>query len=348
MYSLGVIFFEMCYPPMLGMQRADVIGKLRRSPPVLPPDFKPAQKTQTEIVCSLLTHNPKDRPSSVELLRSGKLPVQMENETIRRTLAGLADPSSPYYQKMLSTLFSRPVEQTKDYAWEMHAGSSSPTDVLNQNIVKKTLISIFRRHGALEVPRNVIYPKASQYGDNVVRLLDSHGTVLQLPYDLTLGHARVLAKQTGGSPVQRTYTFGNIFRDRQDGQPLMLGEVDFDIVTTDTLDLALKEAEVIKVLDEIVTTFPSLSSVQMCFHLGHSELLQLILEFCRIEHNSRRAVADVLSKLNIHGHTFQKLRRELRSPLVGVSAMSLDELQRFDFRGGFTRSRTRKALSQET
>ena len=55
----------------------------------------------------------------------------------------------------------------------------------------------------------------------------------------------------------------------------MFGEVDFDIVSTDTLDLALKEAEVIKVLDEIVTTFPSLSSTQMCFHLGHSQLLQL-------------------------------------------------------------------------
>ncbi|PNH45142.1 hypothetical protein VD0004_g2641 [Verticillium dahliae] len=333
MYSLGVIFFEMCYPPMLGMQRAEVLGQLRRSPAILPSDFKPAERTQTEIILSLLTHNPKDRPSSFELLQSGKLPVQMESETIRRTLAGLADPSSPYYKKMLSTLFSRPVEQAKDYAWDMHTSLPSQADLLNQNIVKKALISIFRRHGALEMPRSCLYPRSAHYADNVVKLLDSSGTVLQLPYDLTMGHARALAKQSGSPAIQRTFTFGNIFRDRQDtGQPQMLGEVDFDIVTTDTLDLALKEAEVLKVLDEIVSTFPSLSSTQMCFHIGHSELLQLIFEYCRVEPSSRRAAADVLSKLNIHGFTWQKIRTELRSPLVGVSSTSVDELQRFDFR----------------
>ncbi|GKT49171.1 eIF-2-alpha kinase GCN2 [Colletotrichum spaethianum] len=333
MYSLGIIFFEMCYPPMLGMQRAEVLEKLRRPSPILPSDFKPADRIQTEIVLSLVTHNPKERPSSAELLQSGKLPVQMESETIRRTLAGLADPSSPYYKKMLSTLFSRPLEQAKDYAWDMHETSPSQADLLNQSIVKETLISIFRRHGALECQRTCLYPRSAHYAENVVRLLDSNGTVLQLPFDLTMGHARMLAKASGTPGVQRTFTFGNIFRDKGDtGQPYMLGEVDFDIVTTNTLDLALKEAEVLKVLDEIIATFPSLSSSQMCFHLGHSDLLQLIFDYCRVEHGSRRAVADVLSKLNIHHWTWQKIRAQLRSPLVGLSATSVDELQRFDFR----------------
>ena len=72
----------------------------------------------------------------------------------------------------------------------------------------------------------------------------------------------------------------------------MFGEADFDIVTTDTLDLALKEAEVIKVLDEIVIAFPALRSSPMCFQLGHSDLLQLIFDFCGVEQSSRRAVAE--------------------------------------------------------
>ncbi|TDZ74173.1 eIF-2-alpha kinase GCN2 [Colletotrichum trifolii] len=334
MYSLGIIFFEMCYPPMLGMQRAIVIEQLRRTSPLLPADFKPAEKTQTDIIFSLLTHNPKDRPSSAELLQSGKLPVQMESETIRRTLAGLADPSSPYYQKMLSTLFARPVEQAKDYAWDMNEGQPTQLDLLNQSIVKETLVSIFRRHGALESQRSCLYPRSTHYTDqNSVKLLDSNGTVLQLPFDLTMGHARMLAKASRTPSVQKTFIFGNIFRDKGDtGQPLMLGEVDFDIVTTNTLDLALKEAEVLKVLDEIITTFPSLSSSQMCFHLGHSDLLQLIFDHCRVEPGSRRAAADVLSKLNIHGNSWPKIRTELRAPVVGISATSVDELQRFDFR----------------
>ena len=333
MYSLGIIFFEMCYLPMMGMQKADVLGQLRRPKPILPSDFKPAEKDQTDIVLSLVNHNPKERPSSTELLKSGKLPVQMESETIRRTLAGLADPSSPYYRKMLSTLFAKPVEPAKDYAWDMFPSSPPAVELMNQGIVKKSLISIFRRHGALEIPRATLYPKATHYGDNVVQLLDQNGTVLQLPYDLTMGHARTMAKQAGAPVVPRTFTFGTVYRDKQDtGQPLMFGEVDFDIVTVDTLDLALKEAEVLKVLDEIIQTFPSLSSSSMCFHIGHSDLLQLIFEHCGIEPACRRAVADVLSRLNIHNYTWQKIRIELRSSAVGVSATSVDELQRFDFR----------------
>ncbi|EEU44810.1 uncharacterized protein NECHADRAFT_71976 [Fusarium vanettenii 77-13-4] len=333
MYSVGIIFFEMCYIPMMGMQKADVLGQLRRVKPVLPSDFKPADKVQTEIVLSLVNHNPKERPSSADLLKSGKLPVQMESETIRRTLAGLADPSSPYYRKMLSTLFAKHMEPTKNYAWDMFSTGPSPQELLNQGIVKKSLISIFRRHGALECPRGVIYPRSSHYGDNTVQLLDANGNVLQLPYDLTMGNARMMAKQATGPVIQRTFTFGNVFRDKQDtGQPLMFGEVDFDIVTTDALDLAMKEAEVLKVIDEIIHTFPSLSSTVMCFHLGHSDLLQLIFEHCGIEPACRRATADVLSKLNIHNYTWQKIRIELRSAAVGVSATSVDELQRFDFR----------------
>lgn len=113
----------------------------------------------------------------------------------------------------------------------------------------------------------------------------------------------------------------------------MFGEVDFDIVTTDALDLALKEAEVIKVLDEITAAFPTTSATPMCFQVGHSDLLQLIFEHCGVDVRSRRAVAEVLSKLNVRNFNWQKVRGELRSPSVGVSTTTIDELRKFDFRG---------------
>ncbi|CAK7208216.1 eukaryotic translation initiation factor 2-alpha kinase [Sporothrix eucalyptigena] len=339
MYSLGVIFFEMCYPPMIGMQRADVLSKLRGSPPVLPSDFKPKDKSQVDIIQALLTHNPKERPSGAELLKSGKLPVQMESETIRHALAELSDPNSPYYQKMLSMLFARPVEQAKDYAWDMSSTQTqtppSSQDLMRQHIVKEVLVSVFRRHGAVEATRSSLYPRSSLYGGaNVVQLLDRNGNLLQLPFDLTMGNARALARcASGGDVVGKSYTFGSIFRDRPGGgQPSMFGEVDFDLVTTHTLDLALREAEVIKVIDEITAAFPTVRANPLCFQLGHSDLLQLIFDFCGVEKSARRAVADVLSRLNIHSVTWQKLRSELRSPLVGASTTSIDELQKFDFR----------------
>jgi translation initiation factor 2-alpha kinase 4 len=313
-----------------------VLEGVRRNPPILPSDFKPADKNHTEVMLSLLNHNPKERPSSVELLKSGKMPVQMESEVIRRAIAGVADPSSPYFEKMLSTLFARQIEQAKDYAWDMSSSTPSPADLMRRYIVKDTLVSIFRRHGAVEAPTACLYPRASHYGQAAVHLLDRNGTVLQLPFDLVMGHARSLARITNGQVLQRSYSFGNIFRDRHDGgQPDVYGEVDFDVVTTDALDLALREAEVIKVLDEIIAAFPTTSSTPMCFHLGHSDLLHLIFEFCGVEVGARQAAAEVLSKLNMRNFTWQKVRSELRSPLVGISATSVDELQRFDFRGQY-------------
>jgi len=334
MYSLGVIFFEMCYRPLVfGIERAQVLEPLRRKQPVLPTDFDVSERPmQAEIALSLLIHNPKERPSSSELLSGGKLPMQMESESIRQALAGLSDSKSPYHTEMMKALFSAQSDRAKDYAWEMGSVNPSAHDLLLQGLVRQKLISIFRHHGAVEAPRTVLFPRSSHYGPNAVQMLDARGTLLQLPYDLTLPHARALAKHDPS--IQRSFAFGRVFRDRESGaQPQSFGEVDFDIVSTDTLDLALKEAEVIKVLDEIVASFPSLAVTQMCFHINHSDLLNLIFDFCRIEPSIRQAVADTLSKLNIQSWTWQKIKAELRSPLIGVSAPSVDDLQQFDFRG---------------
>ncbi|KAI1354991.1 serine/threonine-protein kinase gcn2 [Xylaria sp. FL0043] len=332
MYSLGIIFFEMCYYPIVGMERADKLGKLGQSGQ-LPDDFQPGNTITADIVQSLVTHDVKARPSSIELLRSGKLPIQMENETTRRALASLTSTSSPYYPKVVSTLFAAPLEPTKDYAWDMSAPCPTAAELLYRGIVKEELTSIFRRHGAVEAPRSSLYPRSSHYSSsqNIVQLLDQNGTVVQLPFDLMLGNARLLAKQSHPPDIRRSFAFGHVYRDRQSGgQPQMIGEVDFDIISADTLDLALKEAEVIKVLDEIIETFPSTSS--MCFHLGHSDLLQLIFEYCNIDLSARQPTAESLTKLNIHSFTFQKIRAELRSPLIGISATSIEDLRRFDFR----------------
>jgi len=145
MYSLGVIFFEMCYKPLpQGMERAKVVEGLRNKQPILPVqsskdvyspslDFgTPEKVVQADIILSLLNHSPKERPSSSELLHSGKLPVQMESETIRQALAGLSDPRSPYYHKMMSALFSRPTKQAKDFAWDMGTVNPSASDLLLQ------------------------------------------------------------------------------------------------------------------------------------------------------------------------------------------------------------------------
>lgn len=335
MYSLGIIFFEMCYPLKTGMERDQVLRAIRMKDHTLPAELqKPDRATEAEIIKALISHKPSERPSTTELLQSGKLPVHIEQETIRQTLQSLRDRSSPYHHQIISAMFSQTTDQAKDYAWDMgSANSYDSNDLLLQGIVKSKLESIFRCHGAVEIHRPIIFPKSNFYAAKpVVQLLDSSGALLQLPYDLTLPYARVLAKNA--PRAQKTFAFGHVYRDLYTGgQPRAHGEVDFDIISSDLLDLALKEAEVIKVVDEIIDAFPSLGSTQMCFHVNHSGLLDQILGYCRISATQAPIVKEVISKLNFGQWTWQKIRSELSSPSYGVASVSLDDLARFDFRG---------------
>jgi len=336
MYSMGIIFFEMCYPLKTAMERDQVIRKIRERKHTLPAEFDQTEKAlQGSIITSLISHRPSERPSCAELLRSGKVPLQIEDEAVKEALKALSDRNSPHYTKMMAALFSqKPDTQAKDYAWDMGVGVQTikANDVLLHNLVKTRLTMVFRGHGAVEVQRQLLLPWSDHYANNnVVKLFDPSGTLVQLPYDLTLPYARSIGR---GAPfLEKTFTIGTVYRDSfTGGAPSSNGEADFDILSYDTLDLALKEAEVLKVVDEVIDEFPSLSSSQMCFHLNHADLLNIVLDFCRISAPQRPAVKEVLSKLNIKKFKWQQIRNELRAPEIGISSTSLDDLARFDWR----------------
>ncbi|SPN97637.1 related to cpc-3 protein [Cephalotrichum gorgonifer] len=340
MYSLGVILFEMCYHPMLGMERVIVLEGVRRPEPVLPSDFKPPDRNQTDVVVSLVAHNPEDRPDSATLLKSPKIPIDGDEEVARSILAGGVGPDSPYYREILATFFAGFSGRARDYAWDLEASGPLPSrsvtteDLVFQARVKDSLEMVFRRHGGLAIDRSRIYPRSRHYPENVFKLLNADGTVLQLPYDLTMGLARTLAKQPESIPAEKVYSFGTVFRSSKSmGQPQALGEVDFDIVSSDARDLALKDAEAVRVLDEVIYTLPTSLAGKMIVLIGHSTLLQLIFDFCKIDRSLRRKTAEIISKLHIQGCTWQKIRQELRSEDVGVSATSVNELEKFDIRG---------------
>ncbi|KAH9872689.1 hypothetical protein J1614_005083 [Plenodomus biglobosus] len=336
MYSMGIIFFEMCFPLRTAMERDQVIRLLRERKHDLPQDFqKPEKSLEGSIITSLISHRPSERPSCAELLRSGKVPLQIEDEAVKEALKALSDRNSPHYAKMMAALFSqKPDIQAKDYTWDSGVATRTikANDVLLQNLVKDRLAMVFRSHGAVEVQRPLLLPWSDHYTNKkVVKLFDPSGTLVQLPHDLTLPYARSIGR---GAPfLEKTFTIGQVYRDSPaGGAPYSNGEADFDILSYDTLDLALKEAEVLKVVDEIVDEFPSFNTTPMCFHLNHADLLDMIMDFCRISVSQRWAVKNILSRLNISSHNWQKVRNELRSPEIGVSSTSIDDLARFDWR----------------
>lgn len=351
MYSLGIILLEMSVPFVTGMERAQTLAKVHREDDTLPLALNnPENTTQAKIFMSLIRHKPSERPSSSELLNSGQIPVQGEDESLRVARRLLTDQHSHFRPQFINSLFQKaqavnsqpgaivtiPIDpmQAITLLEDIRTMSRSlPNNLELQAMVRSHLTAIFHRHGAVErTDSPALFPYHTCYpSDDVVQFLSPTDKIMQLPYDLILPNALSLAGQS--RPERKTFIFDNVYRvDHLEDQPKIFGEANFDIVSEKSLNLALREAEVIKVIDEIVDTFPNLSSVQMCYHVNHSRLLDAIFEFCDIEVSRWAAVKETISKLHTGKWNWTKVRHELRGPSISIPATSLDELEGFDFR----------------
>ncbi len=376
MYSLGIILFEMWFPMVTGMERVENLSKIRREDHSLPAYFdEPDNTIQGNIILSLITHRPSDRPSSAELLSSGQIPAQPEDELIRAMLRNLRNPKSTLRRDLLAAIFSEehdndtpddfpggneqrprkinmikraedvdnsdnedpapdPARIVEELAFDLAGPRYGHDDIHVQGLVKRKLISLFRLHGGVELPGPVCLPFSkfySSYSNTAFKLLRHDNKMMQAPYDLTLPHARYLA--VNPHPTRKSFTFGDVWRDIPSEKfPKIIGEVDFNIVSQGHLDRAVGEAEIIKIVDEVIDAFPSLTAVQLCYHINHSRILDAILKFCRIDKFKRPAVKDEISKLNFNDFTWAKLKHSLRASPFNIAATSLEELKRFDFR----------------
>ena len=330
-----------------GMERAETLNSFAtRQATLLPPSLSTPEKAlQAEVFQGLVNHDPLQRLGCANLLRI--IPVQDEDQASILLRRELHNRSSQFRSQAITTLFAQePIE--KDWSESsldmdvkdklrvldgMPAMSRSLPDLDMQTKVKRQLIKIFRIHAAVErTDGPAVFPHHPYYNPlDVVRFLDSSGNMLQLPYDLVLPNAVLLARSA--RTERKTYAFGDVYRPVPfKDKPNIFGEVDFDIMSTTSQHLRLEEAESIKVIDEIIDSFPNLASTNMCYHLNHSHLLEKILESSNIERAKWFATKESLSKLNTGDWTWSKVRHELRSPPLALPSVSLDELERFDFR----------------
>lgn len=336
MYSLGIILFEMCHPLKTSMQRDRELSLLRAKDPTLPATFEnPELAVQRSMIQRLLNHSQDERPSAAELLEAEQVSEPLEQARIERYLDTVSESNLGAYTKAISSFFSRPMKRAQDLAWNDNTqGPAGLAASLLAMSVKEIVSSVFRRHGAVENDRQTILPRTDHYTGldiNPATFLDRSGMVVLLPYDLTMPFARSLG--SAKLEYEKVFSIGEVFRSSTSGlEPIGYPEIDFDIISYNTVDLALKEAEVIKVLDEIIQEFPTLRSKPMSINLNHSDLLDIILDYCCIKPAQYSKVKAVLINLNVGGNNWTRVRTELRSDAVNVPATSLDDLARFNFR----------------
>ncbi|KAJ3020381.1 UNVERIFIED_CONTAM: hypothetical protein HDU68_010217, partial [Siphonaria sp. JEL0065] len=353
-YSLGIVFFEMLYPFSTGMQRVTVLTELRKPEIIFPDDFD-SKKLENAflIVQSMLTHIPKDRPSCQELLESKYLPPKLEQDILSEALRSIVNPDNPsYYSRLMTTLFSQSVDKHKDLAFDLTSETSALFDNNDRNNVNNNaefvarraaftltrvhskILSIFQKHGSVEVATPILIPcgsfvgsdgnRSSDTNKNPVKLIDTSGMVVQLPYDLTVPYARYIGRQKNITILKR-FTFDRVYRASQvGGQPGSFIECDFDIVSKST-NMMVPDAEVISVALEVIEATCSFADPEVQVILNHGLILDVCLEILQIPIELRKAACNVLEYLD-KPYTWLQTRNQLLKT-AKLTRTAVDELE---------------------
>lgn len=330
LFSLGVIFFEMCYPLSTGMERAITLNKLRKRE--YPDNWKNAQEKQ--IVHQLLDPDPKARPGAAELLQSGRLPVEHQDQVIKEALKSLADPASPWQQQVREALFNQPYSLAKDLLFDSNreTPNSSTSDYLLFSKIIDKLMNLFHKHGAVEnMSINLVLPRiTAQPKDQVYEFLDRGGSVITLPYDLVVPVARFVSKNEVNVP--KFYRHDFVYRPslRGIGMPERYSAMNFNITSQSDREVIANDAECLKVVDEVMNMFSQIPARKIIF-INHYDILDAVVSFVfgntKLDDQVRWGAFAVLSQLGIDksvDDVKKYLREEFQIPRTVIEDLLLN------------------------
>ncbi|XP_033626734.1 eIF-2-alpha kinase GCN2-like isoform X1 [Asterias rubens] len=301
LYSLGIIFFEMCFPPLAtGMERVQMLGRIRQKDIQLPDTFDESKReNQSLVIRWLLNHDPEERPTAQELLQSKYLPPpQMEDTRLQEMLRHtISNSQSKAYRHMMHELFSQTVPPADDFTYDMdmHKGFSLKLSVVQQTVYE-SLCRILQRHCAVKVNSPLLLPRNQQVetSEMGVNLMTYGGGLVSLAYDLRVPFARLVARNNITN--LKRYCIERVYRERRifGCHPRELTECAFDIVTSTSAGL-IPDAEVLHVVSEIINEFPALQARNYCIRLNHTAILRAVLNHCGISEDKHHEVYKILS-----------------------------------------------------
>ena len=137
--------------------------------------------------------------------------------------------------------------------------------------------------------------------------MDQSGGLVSLPYDLTVPFARYVARQNIAQ--LKRYNISRVYRQTViGGHPLQLYEGDFDIISPSVLNY-IPDAEVIRVVFELLEELPFVKSEGYEIHISHANLVQALFEYARVPLEARRIVASSL--LQLRKSSWSRVRNQI-------------------------------------
>ncbi|XP_070577673.1 eIF-2-alpha kinase GCN2-like [Ptychodera flava] len=341
LYSLGIIFFEMCYPNLkTGMERVHILGHLRTESIQLPEDFDEIEfPDQVHIIRWLLNHEPSIRPTAQGLLQSQYIPApEMEDAQLHLLKQTMSNKQSSSYRRLMKEVFSQPMTATADFTYDidMHKGFPTCKPYLAEISVNEIVCRVFHKYGAVRINTPLLLPKTELYdSDQPMELMDSSGALVMLPFDLRVPFARFIARKNV-SFIKR-YSIERVYRSRKiyGAHPKELTECAFDIVTN-TASCQVPEAEVLHAVCEIINEIPALQCRCYVIKLNHTKILKGIFKHCGIPEEKHREVYDIIKDVKNEKLTTVQIKTRLCS-LLSLSVEAVDNLYKYiQFEGSYS------------
>ncbi|KAG0146222.1 hypothetical protein CROQUDRAFT_92989 [Cronartium quercuum f. sp. fusiforme G11] len=338
MYSFGIVLFEMFHKMGTLHERVEVIRDLRKPEVIFPSNWKEGPNSnKTRIVQWCLAHNPELRPSPTELLkRSDLLPPQPEEENLEALARMISLPENhALFRPYLASLFQQPLHERirRDFTYDFHAANETRQAMDNpfRMIVCEHLVKKFRQRGAVNIDSPVLLPYTDYDNSKLVKLLDSEGTVVLLPFDATIPFARTVARDNSLTRLKR-FSLAPVYRPNEaGGQPDSFSVASYDIVSP-TRTLAA-EAEILQLIDEILRSLPMMASYEHV--LSHNKLWEALSS----EIVNTRCRTKLQKMLELYNPLDASSWSDLSAELVGagISRASLEFIRRsFDVCGSLT------------
>lgn len=297
MYALGIMFFEMCHPISMAMERHRVLTALRDQL-TFPRDFESRFPQETIVIRWLLNHDAKKRPSARQLLDSELLPSNLDQEIVREALRTI-HPDSTLYGDLMRRLFQRDPDARVDFTYDFN--STEHPFALDWQIACTQLMDSFaevaRRYCAVRIEPALLTPKRSGLfadAQSCAPLLDESGYPVALPYDLTLPFARFVALHKVNA--LKRYCISRVFRkNAAAGQPKALLECDFDVVGHPK-DSVTQDVQCLSFCVDFFECLSVSEKDPYMILLNHSDVIDAALRVCNVGQAHRNAALKMFTR----------------------------------------------------